>query len=175
MMDESLAGKLRLLRAERGLTLKDAAKLLGVDRHTLRRAELGTQETMYPTLAKIASGYGVSVGELLGEPAAPLAEAPEAGPTVKEGYEVVFTILYDEDDAEASCKELARVILDACRRYGEVNLTIDRSGGTERFVVSVPADWEEKLSPQESVAELRRRLHGPPVRLRRGEGGPSRG
>jgi transcriptional regulator with XRE-family HTH domain len=81
MTRKSLADRLRLLRAQRGLTVKDAAQQVGVDRHTLRRIELGTQEAQYPTLAKIADGYGVPVEELLEEPvAAGKAEAPEAGP-----------------------------------------------------------------------------------------------
>jgi transcriptional regulator with XRE-family HTH domain len=81
MMQKSLADRLRLLRAQRGLTVKDAAQQVGVDRHTLRRIELGTQEAQYPTLAKIAKGYGVPVEELIEEPAvAGKAEASrEAG------------------------------------------------------------------------------------------------
>jgi transcriptional regulator with XRE-family HTH domain len=67
MMQKSLAAKLRLLRAQRGLTVKDAAEQLSIDRHTLRRIELGTQEAQYPTLAKIAEGYDVPVEDLLGE------------------------------------------------------------------------------------------------------------
>jgi transcriptional regulator with XRE-family HTH domain len=78
MMQKSLAARLRLLRAQRGLTVKDAARQLGVDRHTLRRIELGTQEAQYPTLAKIAEGYGVPVEDLLEEPV-PLGEAPGGG------------------------------------------------------------------------------------------------
>jgi transcriptional regulator with XRE-family HTH domain len=66
MMQKSLAAKLRLLRAQRGLTVKDAAEQLSIDRHTLRRIELGTQEAQYPTLAKIAEGYDVPVEDLLG-------------------------------------------------------------------------------------------------------------
>src|SRR5918993_1656047 len=82
MTQKSLANRLRLLRAQRGLTVKDAAQQVGVDRHTLRRIELGTQGAQYPTLAKIADGYGVPVEDLLEEPvAAGKAEAPEAGPT----------------------------------------------------------------------------------------------
>jgi transcriptional regulator with XRE-family HTH domain len=80
MTQKSLADRLRLLRAQRGLTVKDAAQQVGVDRHTLRRIELGTQEAQYPTLAKIADGYSVAVEDLLEEPvAAGKAEAPEAG------------------------------------------------------------------------------------------------
>jgi DNA-binding XRE family transcriptional regulator len=81
MTQTSLAAKLRLLRAQHGLTIKDAAARLGVDRHTLRRIELGTQEAQYPTLAKIAQGYEVPVEDLLEEPTlAGKADAPEAGP-----------------------------------------------------------------------------------------------
>jgi transcriptional regulator with XRE-family HTH domain len=80
MMQKSLAAKLRLLRAQRGLTLKDASAQLGVDRHTLRRIELGTQQAQYPTLLKIARGYAIDVEDLLDlgdEPPAPKAEAPQ--------------------------------------------------------------------------------------------------
>jgi transcriptional regulator with XRE-family HTH domain len=69
MIQKSLADRLRLLRAQRGLTVKDAAQQVGVDRHTLRRIELGTQEAQYPTLAKIAEGYSVPIEELIEESA----------------------------------------------------------------------------------------------------------
>ncbi len=68
MEQGSLAEKLRVLRARRGLSLLAASKQLGIDRHTLRRVELGVQEPQYPTLAKIAEGYDVPVEELLEEP-----------------------------------------------------------------------------------------------------------
>jgi transcriptional regulator with XRE-family HTH domain len=81
-MQGSLAESLRLLRARKGLSLLAASEQLGVDRHTLRDLELGQGRTpRYPTLAKIAKGYGVPVEELLEEPV-PLAEAPgKAGQT----------------------------------------------------------------------------------------------
>jgi transcriptional regulator with XRE-family HTH domain len=66
MMQVSLAEKLRVLRAQKGLTLVEASERLGVDRHTLRRLELGGgRRPQYPTLTKIAEGYGVPVEELL--------------------------------------------------------------------------------------------------------------
>ncbi|MDP9484887.1 MAG: helix-turn-helix domain-containing protein [Actinomycetota bacterium] len=80
MMQGSLAERLRVLRAQRGLQLTEAAAKIGVDRHTLRRLERGVGEPRYPTLNKISRAYGVPVEELLEEPV-PLAEAPEAGPT----------------------------------------------------------------------------------------------
>jgi transcriptional regulator with XRE-family HTH domain len=79
-MHGSLPTKLRVLRAERGLTLRDAERLTGVDKDTLSKIERGRRDPQDITLAKIAKGYGVPVEELLGEPA-PLGEAPgEAGP-----------------------------------------------------------------------------------------------
>ena len=79
MMQGSLARKLRVLRAERGLSLTDAAERAGVTRDTVSNLERGKRHAYTPTLSKIAKGYGVPVEELLEEPV-PLAEAPrEAG------------------------------------------------------------------------------------------------
>jgi transcriptional regulator with XRE-family HTH domain len=78
MVQGSLAHKLRVLRAERGLTLREAASLIGVAKETISDIERGLRHPHDPTLAKIAKGYGVPVEELLEEPV-PLAEALEAG------------------------------------------------------------------------------------------------
>src|ERR687889_1663550 len=64
-MRTSLAETLRVLRARRGLTLVEASKQLGVNRHTLRELELGLRNPYYPTLEKIAQGYGLTVEELM--------------------------------------------------------------------------------------------------------------
>src|SRR3954452_18820062 len=77
MMETWLPRKLRLLRVRQGLTLVEAAKKTGVTRVTLSELERGHREPVAPTLVKIADGYGVPVEELLGEPVAPLGEAPE--------------------------------------------------------------------------------------------------
>ncbi len=84
-----LAQRLRELRAQRGLTLIQAAKQLGVDRHTLRRIELGTQSPIYPTLARIAEGYGVDVTELLRLQEAP-QEAPQGWVEAEASYPAPF-------------------------------------------------------------------------------------
>jgi transcriptional regulator with XRE-family HTH domain len=68
MMQESLAHKLRVLRAERGLTLREAAALAGVAKETISDIERGLRRPHDPTLAKIAKGYGVSIEELIEEP-----------------------------------------------------------------------------------------------------------
>jgi len=90
-MHESLPTRLRVLRAERGLTLRDAEELTGVDKDTLSKIERGLRHPHDVTLAKIARGYGIGVEDLLEEPAlagtGPKAEAPEAGPAKQEEEE----------------------------------------------------------------------------------------
>ena len=81
MVQESLAHKLRVLRAERGLTLREAASLTGVAKETISDIERGLRHPHDPTLAKIAKGYGLPVEELLEEPvAAGKAEASRPSP-----------------------------------------------------------------------------------------------
>src|SRR5918995_2236473 len=82
MMYESLARKLRVLRAARGITLREAEELTGVTRETLGALEHGQRGAYTSTLEKIARGYGVTLTELLGEEEQVLAgkaEALEAG------------------------------------------------------------------------------------------------
>jgi transcriptional regulator with XRE-family HTH domain len=67
MMQGSLAERLRVLRARRGLTLIEAAEKAGVGRDTLSDLERGNRHPVMPTLAKIAQGYGVPVEDLLEE------------------------------------------------------------------------------------------------------------
>jgi transcriptional regulator with XRE-family HTH domain len=78
MMQESLARKLRVLRAERGITLQEAEELTGVTRETLGALEHGQRGAYTNTLQKIAKGYGITVGELLEEPV-PLGKVPKVG------------------------------------------------------------------------------------------------
>ena len=88
MKQESLAERLRILRARRGISVKQASEQIGVEWHTLRDLELGRRKPYYPTLNKIAEGYGVPVEELLDLEKEPVlsgkAEAPkEAGPSAE--------------------------------------------------------------------------------------------
>jgi transcriptional regulator with XRE-family HTH domain len=78
MMQGLLPRKLRLLRAERALSLSDAAERAGVTRDTLSELERGKRHPHAPTLTKIAAGYGVELSELLDleEPARGKALAP---------------------------------------------------------------------------------------------------
>jgi transcriptional regulator with XRE-family HTH domain len=73
MPQAMLARKLRVLRAERGLSLRKASELTGVDIHTISDTEKGKHMPWDHTLAKLAKGYGVPVSELIGDPSVPLA------------------------------------------------------------------------------------------------------
>jgi len=123
-MQGSLAHKLRILRAERELSLREAASLTGVAKETISDIERGLRHPHDPTVAKIAKGYGVPVEELLGEPV-PLGEAPrEAGPPEKSEEErrsgylrswraFVYKLVHRwEQDPPESSREIA-VVLDA--------------------------------------------------------------
>ena len=86
MMHGSLPVKLRVLRAQQGLTLAEAAERIGIGRDTLSDLEHGVRHPVLSTLAKIAEGYDVPLEDLLAsesEPAlagaSPKAEAPRAG------------------------------------------------------------------------------------------------
>ncbi len=74
-----------MLRVERGLTLRDAEQLTGVDKDTLSKIERGRRHPHDVTLAKIAKGYGVPVEDLLEEPV-PVGkgDAPKTGPEEEE-------------------------------------------------------------------------------------------
>jgi transcriptional regulator with XRE-family HTH domain len=76
MMQGWLATRLRVLRAEGGLTISQAAERAGVTRETLRDLELGRRTAHEPTLAKIARAYGVPVADLIEEPVPHIAGEP---------------------------------------------------------------------------------------------------
>ena len=76
-MQGSLARRLRILRAERGMTMREAADLVNVRPATLSDIEHGRSRPHDVTLAKIAEGYGVPVEDLIEESEpVPLGEAP---------------------------------------------------------------------------------------------------
>lgn len=64
-MEGLLSKKLLMARLERGLTLRDAAKLTGVSKETISELERGKRKPHPPTLYKLAQGYEVKVADLL--------------------------------------------------------------------------------------------------------------
>lgn len=67
-MPESLGHRLRVMRAERGLSLREAARRAGVVKETISDIERGHTHPYDVTLAKLARAYDVPVEELLEEP-----------------------------------------------------------------------------------------------------------
>ena len=122
-MQESLGHRLRLMRVERGLSLREAARRAGVVKETISDIERGHTHPYDVTLAKLAKAYEVPVEELL-EPV-PLGEAPrEAGPPEKSEEErrsgylrswraFVYKLVHRwEQDPPKGSREIA-VVLDA--------------------------------------------------------------
>jgi len=131
MAHRSLALKLRVLRAERALTIEQAAARAGVTPETVSDAERGRRHPYLPTLRKLAKAYDVPVEELLGAEAereeepvlvGPKTEAPDTEPSADSTEEV---ITFDDEAVRAAIsaakagklttKEAARAIADSVR------------------------------------------------------------
>jgi transcriptional regulator with XRE-family HTH domain len=93
--------RLRVLRAERGLSLTEAAERAGIQRQTLALLERGERHPHDVTLAKLARAYGVPVEDLLAEPV-PLAEAPD---TARSALEITRDAA---ENAQALAENIAR-------------------------------------------------------------------
>ena len=68
MPEGSLAYRLRVVRLEKGLTLREAAKVTGVDKATISAVERNKRKPFDVTLSRLAKGYGVSISQLVEEP-----------------------------------------------------------------------------------------------------------
>jgi transcriptional regulator with XRE-family HTH domain len=102
MMQTSLAKRLRVLRVERGLTLRQAAEKAGVRAGTLSGIERGDHVARDATLGKIAKAYDVPVEDLLEEPALSAATGKAEAPGAKPGP----TLLEDLDTLLLRAREL---------------------------------------------------------------------
>jgi transcriptional regulator with XRE-family HTH domain len=112
-MQGSLATKLRVLRAERGLTLRQAAERVRVRPATLSDIEHGRSQPHDVTLAKIAKAYGVPLADLLEEPV-PLADAPQETGSLHHVRRPHDSIEVSDEVKKASVRlEKVRQILDA--------------------------------------------------------------
>ena len=136
-MQDTLARKLRVLRAERGLTLREAEELTGVDKDTLSKIERGLRHPYDVTLSKLAKGYGVPVEELLEERRSRYLRSWRA---------FVYKLVHRwEQDPPESSREIA-VVLDAMQalldegafeRPPEQITTSDKREASEWFELSM--------------------------------------
>jgi transcriptional regulator with XRE-family HTH domain len=150
MMRGSLAERLRVLRAQEGLTLNEASVKIGVNRHTLRDLELGKREPYGPTIRKIAEAYNVPLAQLLEEqPLVPLDEArkgergqPQPSPGTVEEFQQKLARVMAPARAEALRDEQA-----ANRFFASEGIERDYSGPIAEAEV-----WErflDEFSPEE--------------------------
>jgi transcriptional regulator with XRE-family HTH domain len=133
-MQDTLARKLRVLRAERGLTLREAEQLTGVDKDTLSKIERGLRHPYDVTLSKLARGYEVSVVDLLEEAA--LARRFEDGPSLEEvhheaGCETNWLIMPEEKWIAAwplslTPEEAMRIVSELHREFSRLEPLISK-------------------------------------------------
>jgi len=62
-----IGGRVKALRLERGFTLNDLAERSGVSRSALSKLENDKASPTYDVIQKLARGFGMTVGEFLGE------------------------------------------------------------------------------------------------------------
>ncbi len=120
MMQGSLAERLRVLRAQRGLTLVEAAEKTGIGRDTLSDLERRRRHPVMPTLAKIARGYGVPVEELLEEPAL----SGKADASIVGGVRAAVR----EIDSRRELRELRELLEERDRELAEASAEASPSG-----------------------------------------------
>ncbi len=109
MTQESLALKLRVLRAERRVTLRDVEEATGVAKETLSELERGRRRPKDITLAKLADFYGVPLRDFLAEVEESVGagkdKAPEAGPSDEEVS--IFKVIHEAALRQARAEQQA--------------------------------------------------------------------
>jgi transcriptional regulator with XRE-family HTH domain len=137
----SLALKLRVLRAERALTIEQAAEKAGVTPETISDAERGRRHPYLPTLRKIAQGYGVPIEELLAR------EAEEPALAGAPGKDRASTTRQPEDKGSA------------VPRFPQLQLAVLSREDFERKLFGVPVTEGEEPAPLLTVEAADRLVH----------------
>jgi transcriptional regulator with XRE-family HTH domain len=111
----SIGDKVRATRKAAGISQEEVARRAGVSLNVINRLERGViLDPHYSTLRGIASALGVSVEDLVREPAlAGKAEAPKAGPATPEAY---FRVPYGPGGRAKAREEAVRFIEEAADR-----------------------------------------------------------
>ncbi len=152
MTQRSLALKLRVLRAERALTIEQAATRAGVTPETISDAERGRRNPYLPTLRKLAAAYDVPVEELLAseveEPEAALAgSSPKGGAPPETGTEALDELL---DRVGARTRNLADPdLIRSLQGAGEAAVlrTLRETRGELELLIPELRDFREWVKP----------------------------
>jgi len=171
MMQTSLGLKLRVLRAEHGWSLRQAAARAGVVKETISDLERNRTHALDVTLAKLAKAYKVPLEELLEAQAgaaggdSPLAEAEAPPWPVGTATVVVLALRREVRDCVRRAEELGREIEDELLpsddylrwgvRAGRVLELVAEVGarlGTRRWLVGPLAEAGEELPGPEHEA-----------------------
>lgn len=96
--------KLRVLRAQAGLTLRELEERSGISKDAISEIERGLRNPRTSTLVKLADGLGVDPQELLGGIVQPIEAGRGAGP---------FTAVFEKGEQGwwvATCPEIPEAI-----------------------------------------------------------------
>ena len=130
-MSNPLSRQLRVLRAERGLNIMEAAQLIGIGRDTLSELERGRRLPAVTTVARIAEGYGVPVEGLLD-----LLPEAEAGPLEERLAPRIARLELLE------LSELLELQRELKEGLSELKVWVPYKGGVKQEVTDFPAYLE---------------------------------
>jgi transcriptional regulator with XRE-family HTH domain len=96
--------RLAELREKRALTLRELSEMSGVAADTINQIELGHRKPRPSTLRKLARALEVDVEEFYREPALPLADAPDTGPSLLD--KALDAMRHDEEKSSQAVNRL---------------------------------------------------------------------
>jgi transcriptional regulator with XRE-family HTH domain len=164
-VQSTLARKLRVLRAERGLTLREAEQLTSVDKDTLSKIERGLRHPYDVTLSKLARGYGVPVEDLLEEPISLAEASQETGRLEEERLEadspkdrqhwerVLASVRERQREVEAKVEELVALPDQSKADLYQVKWTLDEARDcADTLMLALPGSHRRHRRGRDEIA-----------------------
>jgi transcriptional regulator with XRE-family HTH domain len=165
LVQSTLARKLRVLRAERGLTLREAEQLTSVDKDTLSKIERGLRHPYDVTLSKLARGYGVPVEDLLEEPISLAEASQETGRLEEERLEadspkdrqhwerVLASVRERQREVEAKVEELVALPDQSKADLYQVKWTLDEARDcADTLMLALPGSHRRHRRGRDEIA-----------------------
>jgi transcriptional regulator with XRE-family HTH domain len=149
LMHGSLATRLRVLRAERGLTVRQVAEISGVAKETISQVERGERHPYDRTLAKLAYAYGVPVEDLL--------EEPEASTTGKASA--------SRESGHTEVKGPLDGWINHALSEGDFARNFERAKGSQELADKLHRDKHEEAIELQQVVDTLREHNAPPAEI----------